>query len=85
MALHKEANRFLFSMILRMEERNVYNFRPIAHVIADIIACVSFVRERVALGNKRQCHYSKEWDKISKRREDFWNKSLKAACKCPFA
>jgi hypothetical protein len=84
MALHKEANRFLFSVILRMEERNVYSFRPIAHVIADIIACVSFIRERVALGNKRQCHYSKEWDKISKRREDFWNKTLKAACKCPF-
>ena len=71
-------------MILRMEERNVFSFRPIAHVIVDIIACVSFVRQMVALGNEEQCHYSEEWDKISKLREEFWDQTLARACMSPF-
>jgi hypothetical protein len=82
-ALHKEAKRFVFSMILRMEERNVFNFRPISHVIADIIACVSFTRETVALENEKQCHYAEEWDKISKLREEFWHKTLVAVSISP--
>ena len=84
MALHKAAKRFIFSMILRMEERNVFNVRPIAHVFADIIACVSFIRKTVALGNEDQCSYSEECDNISKLREDFWDQKLTAACMCPF-
>jgi hypothetical protein len=83
-ALHKEARRFIFSMILRMEERNMFNFRPIAHVIADIKACVSSVRQTIALGIEEQCHYSKEWDKISELRKEFWNKTLSEACMCLF-
>lgn len=82
-ALHKEAKRFIFSMILRMEERNVFNLRPISHVIADIIACVSFTRETVALGDEKQCHFSEEWDKISKLREEFWRETLAAAGTSP--
>ena len=79
-SMREIATRFVFLIILRMEElRDVIINRPISHVFADIMACVKFLRETAALDWEKQIGYEDEYQRLTKRRERFWKRILTTA------
>lgn len=70
------ANGFLDFILLHFDSHSLFQTgRPIAHIVADIMACIAFLREEA--GNKyASSSCTEQVRKIEKRRKDFWYSRL---------
>lgn len=74
--LHKKADQFINAIILRLDEKKRFESgRPISHVVADIIACIAFLKDQAGV-NDSKINSSQEYKKIEHLRRCFWLKKL---------
>ena len=67
------ANGFLRHVILRFDNQRLFETgRPISHIFADIIACLSLLRDKAAMETEDNNHV----DEIVTLRKQFWKEAI---------
>jgi hypothetical protein len=74
--LSKKADEFIDALILRLDEKKVFETgRPISHVFADMIGCITFLKEQARTDGSK-ISTSKEFAEIEELRRCFWWQTL---------